>query len=309
MNQIMMVLFTIRPVICHTAECDYNHNSDGPGNVNKQLFATLAMLASLGHADEKPKWELGAGLGSQTLADYRGSDHYQTYVIPIPFMVYRGDFLQADDGSIRGRFFDSRRFELDISMAGSLSGVGDDNPLREGMPELHPTGEVGPSANINLSGRDMNEGWSLRIPVRGVYAFDLDSIEVEHIGYLTNPQLTYESLDWNGWDGSLDLGVLYGSESYHGYYYDVLAPYATAERPEYEAEGGYSGSYFSVSMSKREGNVWYGGYLRYDNLSGTAFVDSPLVETHHYFTLGLGISWVLRQSRQVVPAKSQSTAD
>lgn len=270
----------------------------------RYVLVVGCLCASTAIGEEQPKWELGAGLGSQTLADYRGSEHYQTSVVPIPFIVYRGDFLQADDDGIRGLFFNSERFELDVSMAGSLNGDSEDNSLRRGMPELHPSGELGPSVNMNLSGSDFNEGWSLRLPVRAVFAFDIDGLEVDHIGYLANPQFTYESLNWSGWDGSLDLGLLYGSRDYHDYYYSVGSQYATNQRPEYHAAEGYSGTYFSFSMNKREGRLWYGGYLRYDNLSGASFAESPLMETDHFFTLGLGISWVLRQSRKMVPVSS-----
>lgn len=265
------------------------------------VFWFTGLLASAACAQEEPKWELGVGIGSQTLADYRGSKHYKANFLPIPFIVYNGEFLEADDDGIRGLFHKTDRFELNISMAGSLNGDGEDNELRRGMPELHPAGELGPSANFNLTGRDFSEGWSFRFPIRGVYTFDVDDIEIDHIGYLANPQFTYESLDWQGWDGGLDLGVLYGSRDYHEYYYNVAPQFATAERPAYQADSGYSGSYFSFSLKKREGRLWYGGYLRYDNLSGATFEDSPLVETDHYFTLGLGVSLVLRQSKDRVP--------
>lgn len=267
------------------------------------ILLAMSLFGSAALGQTEPKWELGVGIGSQTLADYRGSKHYEANFLPIPFIVYNGDFLKADDDGIRGLFHKTDRFELNISIAGSLNGNGEDSPLREGMPELHPAAEIGPSANFNLTGQDFNKGWSLRIPVRGVFTFDVSELDVDHIGYLANPQFTYEGLDWKGWDGSLDLGILYGSKEYHEYYYSVTPQFAIAERPAYEADSGYSGSYFNFSMVRREGRLWYGGYLRYDNLNGTAFADSPLVETDHYFTLGLGVSWVLRQSKTMVPVE------
>jgi len=269
--------------------------------VNKRSIATLIALgACTVSAEELPKWELGIGIGSQTLADYRGSEEYATYFVPIPYIAYRGEFLQADDDGIRGLLFNNDRFELDISLAGALNGDSDDNRLREGMPELHPSGEIGPSANFNLSGSDFSEGWSFRLPLRAVYILDPDEWEVDNIGYLFNPQFTYEDLDWKGWDGSLDIGALWGSNKYHDYYYSVAPRYATETRPAYEADSGYSGSYLSLSANKREGDVWIGGYLRYDNLSGATFEHSPLMETDHYFTLALGISWILSRSKQTV---------
>lgn len=259
----------------------------------------LAVLAVAANAEEelRPKWELGAGLGSQTLADYRGAKNYSTQFLPIPYISYRGDFLRADDKGFRGRFISTDRIELNISLAGSLNGDSDDNRLREGMPELHPAGEVGPSLDINLTGENFSEGWSLRLPLRGVYTIDVDELEIDNVGYLINPQFTYESLDWNGWNGSLDLGFLYGSSKYHDHYYSVAQEFVTDDRPFYRASSGYSGSYFNFSMTKRQGRWWYGGYLRYDNLRGATFEESPLMETNHYFTLALGVAYIFAQSK------------
>ena len=259
------------------------------------LVLAFAMAAPCWAQDE-PKWELGAGLGTQILGDYRGSDHYRAYVLPIPYLVYRGKFLRADDEGLRGLFFESDDFELNVSADAALNGNSEDNPLRQGMEELESAFEVGPSANFNLTGRDFSEGWSFRFPVRAVFAANFKKIEP--IGYLANPKLTYESLDWNGWDGTFNLGVLYGSNEYHDYYYSVSATDATAFRPAYDAGSGYSGSYFKFGLSKREGQFWYGAYLRYDYLKGAEFASSPLVESDHFVTVGLGMSWVFAQSKE-----------
>ncbi len=266
------------------------------------LFVILSCLVAAlpVAAQEEPLWELGVGVGTQMLGHYRGSDQYQAQFLPIPYLVYRGEFLRADDDGIRGLFFESDNFELNVSADASLNGDSEDNTLRQGMPELDSAFEVGPSANFNLTGEDFSEGWSLRVPVRAVFVTDFSTIE--HIGYLANPKFTYESLDWNGWDGSLDLGIVYGSDGYHDYYYSVASAFATPDRPAYDADTGYSGSYFKFGLSKREGRFWYGAYLRYDYLDGAAFAESPLVETDHYVTVGLGLSWVFAQSDVMVGA-------
>lgn len=266
-----------------------------------RFFAAVtvsALLAMPCTAERLPKWELGAGVGSQLLADYRGSEQYRAYLLPIPYLIYRGDFIRADDDGVRGLFFKNEHFELNVSADAALNGNSEDNALRLGMPELDSAFEVGPSANFNLTGRDFSEGWSLRVPVRAVFATDFSNIE--HIGYLANPKFTYESLDWNGWDGTFNLGILYGSDEYHDYYYSVAPEYALEARPEYNASSGYSGTYFKFGLSKRSGRFWYGAYLRYDYLDGTAFEDSPLMETDHFVTIGLGISWVFARSDELV---------
>ena len=74
------------------------------------LIAGLALAmaaddAALARADEKPLWEAGAGVAVLDFPDYRGSDERQTLVLPIPYLVYRGDFLKADRDSVRAQFY------------------------------------------------------------------------------------------------------------------------------------------------------------------------------------------------------------
>src|SRR5690606_33723225 len=41
-------------------------------------------------------WELGIGVGAITGPDYRGSKEYHHYVAPIPYVIYRGKYIQTD---------------------------------------------------------------------------------------------------------------------------------------------------------------------------------------------------------------------
>jgi outer membrane scaffolding protein for murein synthesis (MipA/OmpV family) len=43
-----------------------------------------------------------------------------------------------------------------------------------------------------------------------------------------------------------------------------------------------------------------GAYVRYDTLSGAAFVDSPLVQRKSYWAAGFGISWMIHRSSTMV---------
>ena len=42
---------------------------------------------------------------------------------------------------------------------------------------------------------------------------------------------------------------------------------------------------------------WVGAFARYDNLSGAAFVDSPLVKDKESFMVGIGVAWILMESK------------
>lgn len=76
--------------------------------------------------------------------------------------------------------------QLNMSLNASLSTRADDNPLREGMPELSPTFEIGPSIDIHLTDDLPGQGWMLRLPARAVVAFSEDGLE--QVGWLFNPK-------------------------------------------------------------------------------------------------------------------------
>jgi hypothetical protein len=83
-----------------------------------------------------------------------------------------------------------------------------------------------------------------------------------------------------------------------------VAPlYATSQRPAYVAPGGYTGTEFLASVSRRHGNFWFGAYTRYDVLDGAVFIDSPLIKSRHYWSGGVGAAWVIAASHRLVEAK------
>ncbi|HEX7027317.1 MAG TPA: MipA/OmpV family protein [Gammaproteobacteria bacterium] len=263
---------------------------------HRTLIAGMLLLwLPFAGADERPQWEAGGGLGVISIADYRGSKEYRTRVLPIPYLIYRSRLLRIDREGVRGLLFSSDRIELNMSLNASLATRADDNPLRAGMPELDPTFEIGPSIDIRLTGERPKEGWILRLPARTVVAFSEDGLD--RVGWLFNPNLHWRHRTVSGWQWGYTAGVYYADRDYHDYYYSVAPIHATNLRPAYRAQAGYSGFSNQVSLSRRIGNIWYGAYLRYDNLNGAELLDSPLVETEHYAALGVGISWIFTTSK------------
>ena len=270
-------------------------------------MAWLLLLALTGPAvaAERPLWEVGLGLAPSTFPDYRGSEEQQVLLLPFPYVIYRGERLKVDRRGIRGLLFDTDRLELDISVSGSLPVNSDDNPRREGMPDLDPTAEIGPALDIVLLRTAGGTRLDLTLPVRRVIASDLTDIETA--GWLFHPQLDLDIPSINGgWHARLMAGPLFADEDYHDFYYEVAPRFATSARPAYDAEAGYSGTSVWISGSRRFGDLWLGGFLRYDYLQGATFEDSPLVETDHSLMAGLGAAWILgRSSRMVEVAKGE----
>jgi len=268
---------------------DYRHLS----------LAALLFACSAGHAfaAEKPLWELGAGISALSLPDYRGSNQASVYGIPFPYLIYRGEFLKADRHGIRGTFFGTDRIELNLSLGASLPVNSDDNRARQGMPDLQPTVELGPSLDLNLwRTPDRRTRLDLRLPVRTAVTV---TGGMDDIGWVFSPRLNLDITDvagLAGWNMGLLAGPMYGSERNHDYFYTVAPQYATAGRPAFDAKGGYAGSQFMMTMSKRYPKYWLGAFVRWDSLEGAVFANSPLVKSDDYFAAGVGIAWILGES-------------
>lgn len=266
------------------------------------LLAGLA--ASNARATEKPLWELGVGMSALSFPDYRGSDESSFFAIPFPYFVYRGTFFKADKDGIRGAFLDNDRIEINVSAGASVPVKSDDNSTRQGMPDLQPTVELGPSLDLNLwRTHDQRYKLDLRLPVRAAVTV-LGGME--YVGWEFSPRLALDVSDvagFAGWNLGVLAGPMYGSERSHDYFYAVAPQYATADRPAFDAEGGYAGSQFLMSLSKRYPKYWLGAFVRWDSLAGAAFADSPLVRSENYFAAGVGIAWIFEESRTLVEAE------
>jgi MipA family protein len=255
------------------------------------------------HADQKPLWEAGLGVGGILFSDYRGSDEIATYPIPLPYLIYRGDFLKADRDGVRGELFNREFVDLTISVNGSVPVNSDDNGIRQGMPDLKPTLELGPSLDLHLWQSDAADikvdfVMPLRVPI---------TIErsPQTVGWVFAPRINvdvYNVAGASGWDLGLGAGPLFASSNYHRYFYSVAPQFATADRPAYDADGGYSGIQTLASLSKRFPKYWIGAYVRIDSLHGAAFEDSPLVRQNFAFSAGLGIAWMIGESKRTVEA-------
>jgi len=137
--------------------------------------------------------------------------------------------------------------------------------------------------------------------VRAVFSTDFSSLE--SIGGVANPHLNLDIKNigpGGGWNFGAAAGPLFATERFHDYYYQVNPADATLSRPAYDARGGYSGTRITLTLSKRFRHVWFGAFARYDDLSGVAFAESPLVRIHRSFMAGFGLAWILAESEQRV---------
>ena len=266
----------------------------------RQIFLPAMLILGLAAlpagAGELPRWEIGLGVGGLSIPDYRGADQRRSYVLPLPYIQYRGDVYRIDREGAHADVFTSDRVKLDVSLNAGPPAKSDRNDARAGMPNLDPSVEAGPSIHIYLA-RNKTRGrvWSLQLPLRAAAAVNLH--HVQRIGWIFAPNLNLDALNLHGdWDLGIAVGPLYASEDYHDYYYEVAPAFATSTRPAYDARAGYSGSRMTLSLSRRFPKFWVGAFARYDNLSGAVFEDSPLVKRKDSFMAGVGIAWILAQA-------------
>lgn len=261
----------------------------------------FALLAPALHAQEKPLWELGLGVGAIAFPDYRGSDETHAYPVPVPYFVYRGRFLKADRDGLRGELFDREYAELSLSVNGTIPINSEDNSARRGMPDLKPTLELGPSLELHLwRSADRATKLDLVMPLRVPVTMESSPRSLQ---WLFAPRLNIDVENFAGragWNFGAGVGPVFAADKLHEYFYSVPARFVTANRPEYDADGGYSGMHVLAALSKRFPQYWVGAFLRYDWLGGAEFDDSPLVRRQNSLAGGFGIAWMIGESKRRV---------
>ena len=267
------------------------------------LIAAFSLQTAAADEDkdtkQPPVWDFGLGIGAVSFADYRGADTTHVYVLPVPYLYYRGNFLKADRNGIRGKLFRQDWIELNISAAATTPVRR--NATRAGMPDLRSTVEIGPSIDLHLfKSADERIKFDVRLPLRGVFTVQA---RPHSIGAVFAPNAAIDIKDvlgFQGWYFGALAGPIFADHRYHDYFYTVAPGFATPQRPAYEASAGYSGSEFLVALSKRYPQFWVGAYVRHDTLAGAVFENSPLVKRDNYWASGVGMAWIIRQSKQRV---------
>ncbi len=271
------------------------------------LLVCAASLFGTAHAQGLPLWELGGGAAVIRVPDYRGSEEVRNYLLPVPWFVYRGEIFRADRDGLRVQLFDSERVDFNISINGSVPVDSDRNRARQGMQDLRPLFEMGPRANIHLLGTpETLVALDLRVAVRAAFTFRNGG--VRDVGYIAAPQLNLD-LRWpsatapHRWNLGLLVEVPFADRRLNGYFYSVSPAEATPARPAYSAPSGYGGWQAVAAMSRRVDRWWFGGFIKYDDLSNSVFVDSPLVTQRRQLSGGFAVTYVFARSATMVPPR------
>ncbi len=259
-------------------------------------FIISTTVSSISVAEEKPLWELGAGLASLYNPHYLGANQEKAYLFPVPYFVYRGDVIRADRDGIRGSIYDSDKLDLRLSVGASLPVNSKDNDARKGMDDLDLMLEVGPTLQYQLFLNDkhlLRADWPLRA------AFTVGDEFFRHQGWVTNPRLHHE-MAVNQWTITTTLGPMFSDRRYHGYIYDVNQQDVTADRLFYQSRSGYTATRFSTGVKRRFGDYFVSANMSYYTLEGAKNEDSPLVKRDEYFAVSIVFAWILGESKRHV---------
>ncbi len=258
-----------------------------------QETPTDAVDAPASPKEPLPLWEIGAvAIGAYQPA-YPGADQNLPRVRILPFGIYRGSLLRADGNGVGLRGFRSKRFEWDVSGSGSFGSSANTVHVREGMPSIGTLLEIGPALKVNLG--DLVDGkrdprlTQLEIPVRAV--FDV-SHHFEHRGWTFEPRLSHTA--WTGKSFALvvSASALVGDRSLNHLYYGVDAPYATADRPAYDAHAGLIATRLSASLRHRINSTLRLQYFaQLETVRGAANEASPLVRSRQDAGVGVSLIW------------------
>ena len=270
------------------------------GTATALLLMTQAALAQT--AEEKPLFELGAIGAGGTFPDYpaSGQNHFQA--LPLPYLIYRGEYLQLAANSIRGILFKSERVNIDVSASGALPTH--DDAARLGMPGLDYMAQIGPRLNILLA-RDATGGkYALQLPLRAVVSSDFKS--VAYRGLVVSPEINYTHLNFLGSGGTLRLwiGPEFATARLMDYYYAVAPKFVIPGRPQYTATGGYLGSHLDLTyrypLNERSSIIAYTGPTLY---AGATNEGSPLFKKQYGMSAALAFSYSFYESDATTPVE------
>jgi len=256
------------------------------------------------NADSLPLWELRIAATAARLPHYIGSAEYENYFFPLPYLIYRGEFFQADRDNMRTIFYKNDHFETDLSLWGNPPVPGD-NRARTGMDELDALVEIGPAMRYYFRHNGRHDALYLKGAIRTAFSVGWESgPEIDYQGLHGSVHLVLRNsslLENRKIRFRLNTGIHFADSKFNSYFYEVNTEDIAPWRGFYAANGGYSGFSFSGSISRRLlPYLTFGCYGRWDNISGASYGDSPLVGTENNYTIGAMLIFTLARSNTMI---------
>ena len=210
----------------------------------------------------EPLWELGVGVAGFRFDDYRGSDHTNTYVLPLPFFAYRGPFLRADRDGARAILFAGRRVTVDVSLGASVPTKSKDDAARQrhAGPGRRPSRSARASSSSSGSRADRQaQARPAHAGARGDHARAVAARDRPHLLAQSEPRHRRPRRQRE--PGPARRPAVRATSRYHQYFYSVAPEFATADAAGVRRRpGGYAGWRATAAFSRRFGNAWLGAF-------------------------------------------------
>ena len=252
-----------------------------------RLFVCMLAMAVLAFP-AYAKLEMGLGLSAVNVPHYIGSSEAEQYYLPFPYLRYRGDKISIDRNLIQGNMWRSGNWSLELSLGGAVKVDSDKSKLRQGMDDLDFIIEAGPALHYYFLGdRTQDNALFLELPVR--YAISTDFIEASYQGFTMSPRLIWRRGYMMGQyevRPQMSLSLRNANSEYHDYIYGVDSEFVTAKRTAYQGQSGYGGLQLGYSMAVLWHDYLLAGFVRYVNIDGAVYEDSPLVDTQDSVIFG-----------------------
>jgi len=256
-----------------------------------RIMAIAILLIS---SQAKANLEMGLGMSILNVPHYIGSSEAEQYYLPFPYLRYRSETLNIDRNLIQTNMWRSGNWSLELSLGGSIRIDSDKSQARQGMDDLDYIVELGPALHYYFLGdRSEDNAMFLELPIRG--AMSTDFTQATDRGASFNPRIVWRRgymINQYQVRPQLALGLRSASDSYHDYVYGVESKFANANRAQYKGSGGYGGWQLGYSTAVLWSDWLVAGFMRYVNIKGAVYEDSPLVKSDNSVIFGLASAYL-----------------
>lgn len=240
------------------------------------------------------KLELGLAAGYGLVPQYPGSNQYDAKELYLPYFVYRGDVLKADqERGTRAEFFKTEFVELSLSFGFRFATRSENSQARMNMPDLNYLLETGPSLNYTLFREAQVQNLVLQIPLR--FSIETNFKKWTSRGVVFEPELRYQRFNFliPQLRSTTSIAVEFMSQEIADYYYGVAPEYSQVTRPTYQAQAGFSAYSLSQNFIYTYNDITFIAGASKTFFNGTKNVSSPLMKSLDNSSVFLALAWTL----------------
>lgn len=236
-------------------------------------------------------WTFGAGIGfANNIPRYIGAQSDYSLLLPFPYITYTSPRININRGGIRGKLLNTEHILFSVSLSGALPVKSYNVKVRQDMPDIEASFEIGPSLQYYFYGNDNSiSALFFEANFRSV-----QTINLMHLGINSGPKMVARTkLSDNLFAGNLywfgQISWEFVSKDYANYLYGVDKEFATEERTAFSSTGGYAGHRLIQTLRWQRNNYMLTFFTGYADIENAVFNESPLVEQKHNFYWGTSI--------------------